>query len=122
MPARGAGAKRPSLALRVGIFGVQVASRGTQMKIPAGTTLVTLFLALPATAFALGEERFGNAPAVKQPDWASGVLDVVNLDSRVYSQWVNGNENFFYRGNARALNEALRKYAAVKDDVRRLIL
>jgi hypothetical protein len=92
------------------------------MKIVAGTALVTLFLALPATAFAMGMETVGNAPAVKQPDWADGVVDVVNLKSRVYSQWVNGNENFFYRGNAQALNEALRKYAAVKDDVRQLIL
>jgi hypothetical protein len=44
------------------------------------------------------------------------------LKSRVYSQWVNGNENFFYRGDAQALNEALRKYAVVKADVRQVIL
>ena len=92
------------------------------MRIIAGTVLMTLFLALPATVLALGMETFGNAPAVKQPDWADGVVDVVNLKSRVYSQWVNGNENFFYRGNAQALNQALRKYAAVKADVRQLIL
>jgi hypothetical protein len=55
-------------------------------------------------------------------DWADGVLEVVNLQSRVYSQWVNGNENFFYRGDARALNEAIKQFAAVKDDGRRLIL
>jgi hypothetical protein len=59
---------------------------------------------------------------VKQPDWAEGVVDVVNLKSRVYSRWVNGNENFYYRGDAHALNEALRRYAAVKDDVRQVIL
>jgi hypothetical protein len=92
------------------------------MKILAGTALMTLFLALPATVLALGMETFGNAPAVKQPDWADGVVDVVNLKSRIYSQEVNGNENFFYRDNAQALNEALRKYAAVKADVRQLIL
>src|SRR5215471_11725946 len=92
------------------------------MKITAAMTFVILFLGLPEVALALGMETFGNAPAVKQPDWAEGILDVVNLKSRVYSQWVNGNENFFYRGNGQALNEALRKYAAVKDDVRQLIL
>src|SRR6516162_10429648 len=92
------------------------------MKTVAGVIVVGLLLALPATALALATETFGNAPAVKQPDWAEGVLDVVNLKSRVYSQWVNGNENFFYRGDAQALNEALRKYAAVKADVRQLIL
>jgi hypothetical protein len=92
------------------------------VKIIAGTAVMTLFLALPATVLALGMETFGNTPAVKQPDWADGVVDVVNLKSRVYSQWVNGNENFFYRGNAQALNDALRKFAAVKADVRQVIL
>jgi hypothetical protein len=92
------------------------------MKVVAVIAAVALVLALPAAALALGMETFGNAPAVKQPEWAAGVLDVVNLKSRVYSQWVNGNENFFYRGDAVALNEALRKFAAVKDDTRRLIL
>src|SRR5262249_1056175 len=78
--------------------------------------------ALPATVLALATEKFGNAPMVKQPDWAEGVVDVVNLQSRVYTRWVNGNESFYYRGNAQALNEALRKYAAGKDEVRQLIL
>jgi hypothetical protein len=81
-----------------------------------------LLLALPATVRALATETFGNSPAVKQPGWAEGVLDVVNLKSRVYSYWVNGNESFFYRGDAGALNEALRKFAAVKSDVRQVIL
>jgi hypothetical protein len=92
------------------------------MKLAAITALLTLSFVFPAPVLALGMETFGNAPAVKQPDWAEGVLDVVNLKSRVYSQWVNGNENFFYRGDAQALNEALRKYAAVKADVRQVIL
>jgi hypothetical protein len=92
------------------------------MKYVAAAALVALRLAFPPAALALGEEQFGNAPRVKQPGWAEGVLDVVNLKSRVYSQWVNGNENFYYRGDARAVNEALRKYAAVKDYARRLIL
>jgi hypothetical protein len=92
------------------------------LKAVLGTALLALALAFPNSVLALGEESFGNAPRVPQPEWAEGVIDVVNLNSRVYSQWVNGNENFFYRGNAKALNEALRKYAAVKDDVRQLIL
>jgi hypothetical protein len=92
------------------------------MKMVAGMAFVALFLAWPATVLALGTESFGNAPVVKQRDWAEGIVDVVNLKSRVYSQWVNGNENFFYRGDAQALNEALRKYAAVNDTVRQLIL
>jgi hypothetical protein len=86
--------------------------------IAAGAAL----LALPATALALAQVTVGNAPMVKQPGWAEGVIDVVNLESRVCAVWVNGNENFYYRGDARALNVALRKYAAVKADERRLVL
>jgi hypothetical protein len=92
------------------------------MKLVSSTMVVALFLAWPQAAFALGMETFGNAPATKQPEWAEGVVDVVNLKSRVYSYWVNGNESFFYRGDARALHDALRQYAAVRDDVRQLIL
>jgi hypothetical protein len=53
---------------------------------------------------------------------------VVNLQSRVYSYLVDGpvppirNDYFFYRGNAQAVNEALRRYGRVQDDVRQLIL
>lgn len=92
------------------------------MKIFAGITLLTLLLTLPSTALALATESFGNAPAVNQPGWAQGVIDVVNLKSRVYSVWVNGNEYFFYRGDAQALNEAMIKFGTVRADVHRLIL
>ncbi len=85
------------------------------------TLLVAAVLFTPTTAFALGEESFGNAPKVKQPEWAVGVVDVVNHPSRVYSQWVNGNEYFFYHGDAKALNETLAAFAAVKDDVRTVV-
>jgi hypothetical protein len=91
------------------------------MKVVAVAAAVAL-LAVPATALALAEGGEGNAPRVKQPEWAEGVIDVVNLKSRVYYFWVNGNENFYYRGDAKALNEALRTYAAVKADQRRLVL
>jgi hypothetical protein len=85
--------------------------------------LVAAFvLALPACVLALGTETFGNSPVIGQPDWGEGVLDVVNLNSRVYSVWVNGNERFFYRGHAGALNEALGKYAAIKGDIHEVIL
>jgi hypothetical protein len=92
------------------------------MKIVAASLALLLVLALPATALALATEAFGNDPMVKQPDWAEGVVDVVNLKSRVYTVWVNGNESFYYRGNARDLNEAIAKFTAVHDGVRELIL
>jgi hypothetical protein len=87
-----------------------------------GLIVAGLLFALPATALALLEQTFGNAPLGKQPEWAEGVVDVVNLKSRFYSAWVNGNENFYYRGDARAVNEALRAFAKVRDDVRTVVL
>ncbi len=92
------------------------------MKLSTRILLVAVAVSAPTPVFALGTETFGNAPAAKQPEWAVGVIDVVNLKSRVYSYWVNGNENFFYRGDAAALNEALKAFAAIKDDERRVIL
>jgi hypothetical protein len=83
---------------------------------------VFVLLALPATALALATESIGNAPAAKQPEWADGVVDVVNLKTRVYSQWVNGNENFYYRGNAQAVSEALGQYAKVRANIREVVL
>jgi hypothetical protein len=93
--------------------------KGHTMKIALAAALM---LAMPAFVLALGMETFGNGPVVRQPEWREGVLDVVNLNSRVYSVWVNGNESFFYRGHAEALNEALRKYAAIKGDIHAVIL
>jgi hypothetical protein len=83
-----------------------------------------LLLALPATALALSFESFGNAPLGKQPGWAEGLLEVVNLDSRVYSLWAGeaATPTFFYQGEGPALNEAIRKFAAVKAAERRLVL
>jgi hypothetical protein len=83
-----------------------------------------VLLALPAAALALSEEAFGNAPLPKQPGWPDGLLEVVNLESRVYSLWqgLGGTPTFFYRGDGRALNDAIRKLAAVKAVERRLVL
>jgi hypothetical protein len=59
---------------------------------------------------------------VKHPHWAEGVVDVVNLKTRVYAHLADSQQTFFYRGGAADVNEALRKFAAVRADVRQLIL
>jgi hypothetical protein len=91
------------------------------MKVVA-TLVAALLLALPAPALALRFEAFGNAPLDEGGAWADGVRDVVNLDTRVYAQTGDGPHLFFYRGEARALNEAIGKFAAVKAKERRLVL
>jgi hypothetical protein len=69
----------------------------------------------PAAALGLGTEEFGDeelSPA-NYTDWP-GLFEVASDKCRVYSNWVNGNENFYFRGNTDQLNEALKKFAAIK--------
>jgi hypothetical protein len=49
-------------------------------------------------------------------------MPTVNHTSRVYHVWVNGNEQFYYRGNTAALNDALAKFAESKSEVREVVL
>jgi RNA polymerase sigma factor (sigma-70 family) len=67
-------------------------------------------------------EEFGEDRVTRRLDWADGMVNVANLDRRVYSRWVNGQESFFYRASAQAVNDALRKFAAVTGDDRQLVL
>jgi hypothetical protein len=84
--------------------------------------VLSLLLAVPATALELVREWFGNDPVGNEQGWVKGVLDAVNLKSRVYAQGVTIERSFYYRGNADDLNDTLKKYAAIKTREHRLIL
>jgi HEAT repeat protein len=89
-----------------------------------GAVLAALALAAcSSAAWARGQETFGNEPlnAANFNDWP-GIMPVVNHPSRVYHTWVNGNEHFYYRGDAAALNDTLRKLAEAKTEVREVVL
>jgi hypothetical protein len=73
-------------------------------------------------AFALATEQVGNAPIQGGLNFGSELLAAVNLTSRVYWYEVNGNPTFFFRGDVRDLNEALRKFAAIPAEKREIIL
>ena len=76
-------------------------------------------------AWGLATEDVGNAPLNEgnYSEWNNtGIMAVVNHRSRVYHTWVNGNEHFTYRGNAKALNSILREFAAIRVDVREVVL
>jgi tetratricopeptide (TPR) repeat protein len=81
-----------------------------------------LLAALPGQVAGMGEEEFGNRAVHAQPEWSPGVLDIVNDTHRVYRVWVNGNEDFFFQGDADALNAALEAFARVAIDVREVIV
>ena len=87
--------------------------------------LLVLFLSIVAgtKVFGLGEETFGNKPFPESNfgDWPN-VMPVINDTHRVYHSWVNGNENFYLRGNTDALNIALKNFAQVKAEKLTVIL
>ena len=87
--------------------------------------LLVLFLSIVAgtKVFGLGEETFGNKPFPESNfgDWPN-VMPVINDTHRVYHSWVNGNENFYLRGNTDALNIALKSFAQVKAEKLTVIL
>lgn len=66
-------------------------------------------------AWGLGEETIGNEPLQEAnfTDW-NGIMPVVNDKTRVYSNWVNGNEHFFYKGSTTELNAALVHFAKIE--------
>ncbi len=74
-------------------------------------------------AWALGMEDFGNKALSENNygDWP-GIMPLVNAESRIYHNWINGNEHFYYKGEIRSLNTALKEFSAVKTDARRVVL
>lgn len=82
-------------------------------------TIVALGLVLGviSTASGMGTESFGSGglSGLNYTDWP-GAIRVINSRQRVYHQWVNGNESFYYQGATADLNDALRNFAAIEAD------
>jgi hypothetical protein len=86
-------------------------------------TVIVIAMAAPAPrAFALATEQRGNAPIQGGLNFGAELLTAVNLTSRVYWYEVNGNPTFFFRGDVRDLNDAMRKFAAIPAKKREIIL
>jgi hypothetical protein len=68
-------------------------------------------------AFGLATEQIGpdrDHPTVAQPDWPKGIVGLPRHASRVYSIWVNGNENFYFKADLRQINELLALFARAR--------
>jgi hypothetical protein len=78
---------------------------------------------LAPRAFGLGEETIGNEPLpeANYAEW-KGIMPVINDKSRVYSNWVNGNEHFFYKGTTKELNAALAEFAQIEVKTHEVLL
>src|SRR5438874_3205783 len=83
---------------------------------------LVLWIVLAGPALALGTESLGNNPIPAGGNLSKEATELVNLKSRVYWREVNGDYQFFFRGNTEALNDALRKFAAIPGEVHELIL
>src|SRR5262245_56075695 len=89
---------------------------------PMTRAAILLTLAIPAGVHALATDQLGNAPI--GPGWGfdAKLLAAVNVEERVYWCEVNGNPTFFFKGGPKAVNEAIRRFAAIPADKREIIL
>lgn len=81
----------------------------------APVLLAVLGCLLARQALGLGEETIGNEPLSDSgyTEW-KGVMPVINDKARVYSNWVNGNEHFYFKGTTQEVNAALANFAKVE--------
>jgi hypothetical protein len=64
------------------------------------------------------EERIGpddrQHPTAQQPGWPAGMVEIPRHDSRVYSIWCNGNENFYFKATPDQIGELIKLYCATR--------
>jgi hypothetical protein len=74
-------------------------------------------------AWGLGTETVGNEPLheANYTDW-KGIMPVINDKARIYSNWVNGNEHFYYKGTTKELNAALAEFAKIEVKTHEVLL
>jgi len=53
-------------------------------------------------------------PTVSQQDWPKGIVGIPRHPSRVYSIWVNGNENFYFKCKVDEINKLLGLFAKAR--------
>ncbi len=70
----------------------------------------------------VGPDSANRHPTVAQPDWPKEIVEIPRHESRVYSIWVNGNENFYFKATAEQINELISLFskARMRDHVVRI--
>lgn len=76
-------------------------------------------LGLHECAYGMATEQVGpdsanRHPTVAQPDWPKRIVEIPRHPSRVYSIWVNGNENFYFKATVDEINELLGLFAKAR--------
>ena len=87
------------------------------MNVKALCLVLLSILGLELAVYGLAEEQVGpdrDHPTVSQPDWPKGIMAIPRHPSRVYSIWVNGNENFYYKADLAQVNELLALFSKAR--------
>ena len=89
--------------------------------------LLFTILGTAQTSFGLATEQIGPNSTVPypqgiQPGMPKGIFEITNLESRVYSIWVNGNENFYFKATVEEINEMISLFSkvAMRDHIVRI--
>ncbi len=88
---------------------------------PAAAIAILLIACLPAAALLTSEKGAKELSPANYTDWP-GLAAAINDPARVYQVWVNGNEQFFYRGDTAALNRVLKKFSETQTPRLQVIL
>lgn len=70
-------------------------------------------------SYGMAEEQVGpdsaqTNPVVAQPGWPVGIVELVRHQSRVYTIWVNGNENFYFMASPESINDLIRLFSQMR--------
>jgi hypothetical protein len=89
------------------------------MKIYRLILAATVLVSCERDGYGLATERIGpdkdqRHPTVEQPGWPAGMIKILGHDSRVYSIWVNGNENFYFKAARHEIGELIKLYSATR--------
>jgi hypothetical protein len=72
---------------------------------------LTIVLGLAGAVHGWATEHIGPGLGGGQPDWPKGLTEMTGHPTRVYSFWVNGNQDFYFWANAQEVNELLALFA-----------
>jgi hypothetical protein len=78
---------------------------------------MTVLLNCAQAGYGMGSEHFGPVDyrtAVEQPGQPPGLFGILGHDSRVYSKWVNGNENFYFKATLDEIGQLIKLYSETR--------
>ena len=81
--------------------------------------VVTIILAGSPASYGLATSEVGpdsvrGHPTTEQTDWPKGIVDLARLESRVFSYWINGNENFYFDADAAGIAELIQLFSKAR--------